>query len=175
MCCLQWAAILNWDILSMNKTTTYIIKPEQLEKLRTQLIGQQKSAGLVVCFSTPAVKVIEILKKNKINSSKLVFINFGGQGTKQIVNVPDMGSLTELSLAISNVLEAMADKKKFLMMSGISILTLHHEKMIVARFLQFLMDKLRTWDVDGFLITDQSIGPESISILTQFADKVVKK
>jgi hypothetical protein len=154
--------------------TLCIYKSEKIHTYTIKLIKKLcKNPGVIICATRPADSIISELKKKKISTKNLFFIELHGKSTiPNAMSVQSQEALTELSIAISQALQSLPGKNKFLIFEGISTLTTSNSSTTVQRFVQFLTAKCRSWAIDTHLLTDNNTESGLLAILKQDSDKV---
>ncbi len=153
--------------------------PPLIDALR--VMNKSKIPGVFVTLNLPMSTIDNLLKKEKVDSHNLIFIDLVSvnddsdtYGQKHIsVNSPS--NLTELSIAISQALTGLGGKSKFLLFYTLSTLQLYNHSDVIARFISFIIKKLREWDVTGIFFDIAT--PKSIELANKtkiFYDKVIK-
>lgn len=150
------------------KITLHLVAAEKTHITAMTALKKTKT-GVYVSTTRPASTILNETKKNKINTENILLIELGGTSQKEnVVNVPN-GALTELSLSINQALQ-LIEGKKTLIFEGIDALTLHANPEEVQKFCQFIIVKLRDWNVDAHIIVEKSTRKELITLLTQLCD-----
>jgi len=89
------------------------------------------------------------------------------------VNNP--GNLTDLGIAITEILKSMPEGKKCILFDSVSMLLIHTPTVTAAKFLHFVVNKLKLSDVSGiFLCVEKGLDPVIISQMSSFVDKIVE-
>src|SRR3989344_2829940 len=137
-----------------SKIETYVVDTENIPKKAIELIKKLTNyQGVVVSLAKPAELTLNELKKSKVNTRDILFIDAKEKGSSdQIISISSTSALTELSIAISQLLQAFPNKKRYFLIEGVNILTIHNKTEVVQRFIQFIISKLRLWGVDGYFI-----------------------
>ncbi|VVB81163.1 Uncharacterised protein [uncultured archaeon] len=150
--------------------TAYVLKSEKIHPQTLELIRKNKNApGLIVCITRPAE---ELLKELKIKTNVLLIDVYGKTESPQVISIPDPAALTELSIAITQALQALPEKRKYLIIEGLGGLTIYNNPIIVQRFVQFIFSKMRTWNICAYILTDSTTEISTLSLIKQNADKV---
>jgi KaiC/GvpD/RAD55 family RecA-like ATPase len=88
------------------------------------------------------------------------------------VNNP--ANLTDLGIAITEVLKQMPEKKKCIMFDSVSMLLIHIPSATASKFFHFVVNKLKLSDVSGiFLCVEKGLDPVILSQMSAFVDKIV--
>lgn len=164
-----------------NQIMVLLIPDEQyLDRLLgivMDLAGDNKSI-LYVSLNRPYRTLKEILDDNKIDSERFYFIDAITKtaellkDTENCEFISSPGSLTELSLSISNKLE----EKRFdyLLFDSLSTLLVYESCETVTKFIHFLMAKIRVTGCKAvFTCLRQDAESVLIRDINMFADKVI--
>lgn len=88
------------------------------------------------------------------------------------INTPS--NLTDLGIAITEVLRQMPEKKKCIMFDSVSMLLIHIPSATASKFFHFVVNKLKLSDVAGiFLCVEKGLDPLILSQMTAFVDKII--
>lgn len=138
--------------------------------------------GVYVTVNKPCMEVKKFLDADGIDMDNLFFVDAISKQTcgieKQYDNVIFMDSpedLTGLSIVISETLESMGDRKRFVFLDSISTLEIYNETKTITKFAHYLTGKMRSWDnVSGIIVSlRDEVDDEFISTLSQFCDRKV--
>ncbi|MBI2564689.1 hypothetical protein HYV79_01730 [Candidatus Woesearchaeota archaeon] len=144
------------------------------------LVEKLKLKGIYVTLNTPCFFLKNILKQNKIDISKLFFIDciskHSGLTDLSHVNcsfVKGPQSLTELSLAISSALNC--GDFSFLLFDSVSTLFIYNDLELTAKFLHYIINnQIRTSSVAGlFIFVEDDASKLLIATISQFCDKLI--
>lgn len=146
------------------------------------LCNQYNYPGIYVTSSRPYSSLVAVLEKNKIGMNRLFFIDMVSLSSssaslkaKNCLFMESPRALTELSIALSQAVDAIHMEDKFVYLDSLSTLLIYNEVGTVKRFVHFLTGKMRLWGVKGIVISlEKETSPELLDQLTQFVDKVVK-
>jgi len=167
-------------VLFLADPKQYVI--ENLELMRN-FVHEKKMFGIYITVNRPYGSLVQLLKKEKIDTSKIFFIDLI---TSTLSNAPErkencifMGSasnLTDLSLAISEAVEASPETKKFIFLDSLSTMLIYNEAGTLSKFSHFLTGRLRELKVSGVLISmDTETDRKLTTTLSQFCDRVVRR
>ena len=145
-------------------------------------LNDKSYSGIYITLNKPYRKLMEIFQGDKIDTSKLFFIDSitntaGGtvQRTDKCLFLSSPQELTDMSIAISELINALPEGNKFLMFDSLSTLAIYNPPDIIARFIHFLANKLRTKNVEGVLLSTKGERNEkSLSLVAQFCDKIIE-
>ena len=92
----------------------------------------------------------------------------------RIKYVNNPANLTDLGIAITEVLKQIPDAKKCIMFDSVSMLLIHIPTATASKFLHFVVNKLKLADISGiFLCVDKGLDPVVMSQMSTFVDKIV--
>lgn len=158
-------------------TNTYV--QTNIEILKA-LVNEKKLPGIYITVNKPYTDIINFLRKNGINSSRIFFIDLVTKLTKEqpsridnclFMESPE--SLTDLSIALGEAVRSIKGNK-FVFLDTLSTLLIYNKAETVTKFMHFLTSKLRGWDVQGIIISlTKETKPELQAELAQFCDKVI--
>jgi len=136
---------------------------------------------LVVTINKPCKVLIKVYEKDGIDPASYYVIDAvtkysGGECTPgprvRYVNTPS--DLTELGIAITELLRRMPAGKKCIVFDSVSMLLIHAPSATTSKFLHFLVNKLSLADVSGiFLCVEKGLDPVIVSQMSAFVDHIV--
>jgi len=127
-----------------------------------------------------------ILKKHYtaegIDTKKIVFIDAitkyaigrvpEGETETKFVNNP--ANLTDLGIAITEVLNTTSGEKPCLLFDSVSTMLIYLPSIHISKFIHFVTSKLRLLDAPGiFLAVEKGIDPLLLTQLTTYVDDVI--
>jgi KaiC/GvpD/RAD55 family RecA-like ATPase len=161
-----------------NVLLVVVTKEQYIAKMLEILKELEDSMDRVcyVCFTQPYATVIDLLKKNSINTEKFKFIDVltntvqQAQNTEGCTYVSGPSALTEISIAFSK----MTENTKGSIIDSISTLLVYESENSVIRFTHSLMTKTRLAGLKTIFITmREDTKTNLIKDLHMFADRVV--
>jgi hypothetical protein len=138
----------------------------------------RKVPGVYVTLNKPFKTLEGFLESKEIDPRMIIFIDAvtktsGGEVEKQ-ENCLYIGSpqdLSDISLAMDQAVMAITSKVKFVFFDSLDTLLLYNQPGTVARFIHFLAGKMRTWQVEGIIVSlRKESNQELIDELMQFCD-----
>ncbi len=146
------------------------------------LMAPQDSAGIYVTFNRPYESLTYVLGKEKIDLERLYFLDLitqttgkRGERTENCIFLPSPRNLTELSIALTQLIERMEQTNRFIYMDSLSTMLIYNNSGTVAQFAHFLVSKMRLWKVGMVLVSlEKETDRKLIDDLSQFCDKVIK-
>lgn len=88
------------------------------------------------------------------------------------VNMPS--NLTDMGIAVTELLKQMPAGKKCIMFDSVSMLLIHSPSVTTSKFLHFLVNKLSMDDISGiFLCVEKGLDPVIVAQMSAFVDHIV--
>ena len=145
------------------------------------LLNEKKLSGIFVTTNRPCENIFTLLKSNGIDTEKLFGVDIMSQlvleksgRTKECLFVSSPESLTELSIALTQAVQAMPGNAKFVFLDNATTLLVYNAEETVARFIHALTIKIRAWGAVGVLVSlEKETDEKFFSQLSQFSDKVI--
>jgi KaiC/GvpD/RAD55 family RecA-like ATPase len=144
-------------------------------------VNKEKKYCAYITVNRPYTRLIEDFKENKLDTSRLLVIDAItpiGSNTQRAGNAVFIGSpraLTQISLVLTNALKKIPDGKKVLFLDSITTLSVYNDLGSVSKFSEFLVSKMREWNVSGAIISLEKEKSDKISsYLSQIVDKVIE-
>jgi len=144
-------------------------------------ILQSQVVPLVVTVNKPYQVLVKMYAKEGISLDSYYVIDTvtkysGGECITgchvRYVNMPS--NLTDLGIAITELLKQMPAGKKCIMFDSVSMLLIHSPSVTTSKFLHFLVNKLNLADVSGiFLCVEKGLDPVIIAQMSSFVDHIV--
>ena len=172
----------------LNKLTDYValavVDANKYQQTNTKIIAEltkQNIPGVYVTLNRPYENVKEMLKKQKIDLDKVIFIDgvtktAGGEITKRAdcLYIGGPKSLSDISIAMDQAIMGIPKKDKFLFFDSLSTLLIFNDASIVLKFVHFLAGKMRIWKVRGIIISlRRTKDKELIELLKENCDVVL--
>ena len=146
------------------------------------LIIEKKYPCIYVTINKPYGALLNTLKKHKINTGKIFFIDLISKMTKTAVDgakdclfIGSPESLTELSIAISESIKNVPENNKFIFLDSLSTLLIYNQTGTVTKFAHFLTGKMKAEGVETIIISlEKEMDEKLVSQISTFVDKVIK-
>ena len=91
--------------------------------------------------------------------------------TKACLFIGSPENLSDISIAIDQAVTAIPSKDKFLFFDSLNTLLIYNDVRVVAQFIHFLANKMRTWKIRGIIISlKKESDKELIDELSQICD-----
>jgi KaiC/GvpD/RAD55 family RecA-like ATPase len=164
-------------------TTLLLLEPTSYSRIDIQLlkymIKTSSSRGIYVTMNKSFYHLTEILQGEKIDTSKIQFIDGITRGTgrkeipaKNCVYIEAPHDLVGINVAINECLEKIGDDNGFLIFDSISTLLIYNSPESVEKFVHAIIGKIRESKVRAvFLMVKSEQHRGVIDALSQFCDK----
>ncbi len=145
------------------------------------ILKKHKSENVIyVTTNKPFVVLLNTLKSKKVDTKKMFFVdciskNIGekSEDVDNCVFLETMQSLTAISIAIHEATEHMGGKK-LLLIDSLSILLMYNDANTVAKFSNFVMNKMRGLDVNTVVIALESDAEKAVlKQIATYADTII--
>jgi hypothetical protein len=173
--------------LESNKVVLFIIDPKKYHSIHVKIlkgiIEIKKFSGIYITVNKPYNALVRYLKENKIPNENVFFIDAISKSVSQEIRltsnclfIPSPSHLTDMGIALTQALESMKERKnKFLILDSISTLLIYNEFETVAKFVHFIVSRLRVFGLVGLIISVEKLLDEKmINILMEICDEVVE-
>ena len=151
----------------------YMTSSSGTNKKFLEVLKNVHKGGVVVITTKPYKSLESQMKAKGIDPSGTIFIDTVGKDSLKNVIISPIDNLTSLSITISETLNALGDRKKFIVFDSLTALTLYNSPETVSKFLIFIMNQFRQWNVDVYMIaTEEGMDAKIMSVLKQNADKI---
>jgi hypothetical protein len=166
--------------LVVGKGVTLVVVPEKEYASKiNEIVSAASSSHSRICYtslSKPCSTLSQSFSKNGIDTKKILFIECGGSSggeSGQVVHVSSPKALTEISIAISKVIDM--GKIEILIFDSLSTLLVYADSSTVVKFAHSIITMLRSKGVDGMLMCAKSSQSEAIvKDITMFTDNVME-
>lgn len=145
--------------------------PKRIKAVLSELLTKRKGLGVYLTTMQPHTKVIEWLKKEKIDSSSLFFLDLLGREETQQENLfvlRDPSDLTELSVVITEIMEN--ESISFLVIDGLSGMETYAESASVKRFLHALVAYMKKLKKTLVIFYSGKESKELMNFMVQISD-----
>jgi len=173
--------------LKPNKVILFIIEPKKYHSIHLKIlkgiVEEKKFSGIYITANKPYETLVRQLRENKIATENIFFIDAVSKHVSQDIKmtenclfIPSPSHLTDLGITLTQVLENMEKREdKFLILDSISTLLIYNSFETVARFVHFIISRLRVFGLVGLLISIEKILDEKmINILIEMCDEVIE-
>jgi len=173
--------------LKPNKVILFIIDPKKYHSIHLKIlrgiIEVKKFSGIYITVNKPYDSLVKYLKENGISTENVFFIDAISKSVSQEIRltenclyIPSPSHLTDLGIALTQALENIERKEeKFLILDSISTLLIYNDFETVAKFVHFIVSRLRVFGLVGLIISVEKILDEKmINILMEICDEVIE-
>lgn len=160
-----------------NKIICHLVKSTKVHETGLSIArsSPKKSFGVYASMLRPGDDVAKELKSRRINLENWFIIDAFGKATHgRVVSIPSPEAVTELSIVIGQSLQSFNHHQTVLILEGLNTLVTSNGLAVVQRFVQFLIGKLRSWEVSAHFIASSDLDPSLITLLKQMCDSVKK-
>lgn len=158
-------------------------RPEKIQEMNIMVLKRIMEGGctpLIVTVNKPYKVLTKLYMREGIDSERLFFVDAvtqysGGDytPTRQVRYVSNPANLTDLGIAITELMKHMPEGKKCIMFDSVSMLLIHIPSATASKFLHFVVNKLKLSDVSGvFLCVDKGMDPVILSQMSAFVDNI---
>jgi len=131
----------------------------------------QPSAVLKKHYSTDGIDISRVSFIDAITKYALGKIP-PGQENCRFINSPS--NLTDLGIAITEVLNSLAGEKTCLLFDSVSTMLIYLPSTNISKFIHFITSKLRLFDAAGiFLAVEKGLDPLLLTQLTTYVDGTI--
>jgi len=165
----------------MAKVILNILDSESYFNGIIKIIKKNRNKNIIYVTTNKPYSFIEnILKKNKINTNKILFIDCISKQIKEktdkepenCVFISSPQNLTEISIAVNESIKNIKGDKVMLL-DSLSILLIYNDASTIGKFSNFLLNKMRAADVDSVVLALESdAGKDIIKQIESFVDEV---
>ena len=163
-----------------------LVKPASYQQVSMQLVKyftkERRMPGVYVSVNKPFSILHESFKNNGIKDELLIFIDavtsqedIGKNEHDHCFYLESPENLSDISIAISQAVEAIDHKEKFIFLDSLSTLLVYNDAETIIKFIHFLIGKMRAWNVNGIILSLKKRGEASlIAELGQFCDMTIE-
>lgn len=173
--------------LKPKSVVLFVIDARKYHKIHPRIVKiiiQEKCfAGIYITVNKPYNLLTKYLQENGINTKNIFFIDAISRSvgeaprmTEECLFIPSPTQLTDLAIALTQALEGMEHKEnKFIFLDSLSTLLIYNSFEVTARFVHFLITRLRLFGLVGLIISiEKQIDEKMLNILVEMCDNVVE-
>jgi hypothetical protein len=178
-------AIVNHEDLDKKQIFLILATPATIRQRNIELIKEITSEGyhtIIVTINFPYNILSKLYAENGVDLKTVSFIDAVTRnsigtaenipGVVRFVNNP--ANLTDLGIAVTEVLKENAGKKVCILYDSVSTMLIYLSSQNISKFIHFVTNKIRLMDISGvFLAVEKGLDPMLVSQLTTFVDKVI--
>jgi hypothetical protein len=148
---------------------------EQTMDLMKILVKKNKMSGAYVAMNSPYKTISNLMKKNKIKSEDLLFVDCVSakeQKSDNCIFLKSLESLTHIGICLEPIYKIK--QHEFILLDSLNSLSAYHGKKTIIRFMRFLIEKMREHELVGVIVAlDEMTDREMIGELAPLCDKVI--
>jgi hypothetical protein len=160
-----------------------LAQPENVPEMNMLVMKKMLKSGcipVIVTVNKPCRVLAKMYAKEGISPDAYYVIDAvtqysGGEcipGPK-IKYVTNPSNITDLGIAITELLRQMPAGKKCIMFDSVSMLLIHIPSVTASKFLHFVVNKLKLSDVSGVLLcAEKGLDPLILSQMSSFVDHI---
>jgi hypothetical protein len=160
-----------------------LAQPENVPEMNLRVMKRIIASGcvpLIVSVNKPCKVLSKMYAKEGIAPDAYYIIDavtqysggecVPGPKTRYVTNP---SNLTDLGIAITEILKQMPDRKKCILFDSVSMLLIHIPSITASKFLHFVVNRLKLSDVSGvFLCAEKGLDPVILSQMSSFVDHI---
>jgi len=161
-----------------------VAQPENVGDMNLMVIKkilESRCTPLIVTVNKPYKVLTKVYAKDGINPESYYVIDAVTQysggvcpQTPRVKYVNSPANLTDLGIAITEVIKQMPEGKKCIIFDSVSMLLIHIPSVTASKFLHFVVNKLQISDISGiFLSVEKGLDPLVMSQMSAFVDHVM--
>jgi len=176
---------IDFSRLGDDKLFLVLSSAERLKKNNSHIIRTLTGQGyrvVVITTNQPSAVLKRLYTADGIDLKKVSFIDAitkyalgkapPGQEDCRFINSPS--NLTDLGIAITEVLNSLAGKKACLLFDSVSTMLIYIPSTNISKFIHFITSKLRLVDASGiFLAVEKGLDPLLLTQLTTYVDNTI--
>jgi len=161
-----------------------LARPEKVQDMNMLVMKKILQSGctpLIVTVNKPCKVLAKMYTKEGISPDSYYVIDAvtqysGGDCTPgpRVKYVTNPSNLTDLGIAITELIKQMPEGKKCIMFDSVSMLLIHIPSATASKFLHFVVNKLKLTDISGiFLCVEKGLDPVILSQMSAFVDNIL--
>ena len=178
--------IISPSDLEQKKIFLILATPGSIRDRNIEIIKEISGLGIhtvVITVNFPYSILSKLYSQNGIPPESVSFIDavtrhsIGNAqnipGVVRYINNP--ANLTDLGIAVTEVLKEQSGKKVCIMFDSVSTLLIYLSSANISKFIHFVTNKLRLMNISGiFLAVEKGLDPMLMTQLTTFVDNVIE-
>lgn len=169
----DFVALVVVDPKAYNNASVAIVK---------HLTANKKIPGVYVSVNKPFKILNEHFKKEGVKTELMIFIDAitsladeNLEENEHCYYLESPENLSDISIAISQAIEAIDHKEKFIIIDSLSTLLIYNNIESITKFVHFIIGKMRSWDVIGIILSLKKRGEAGlIAEIGQFCDMTIE-
>lgn len=177
--------VIDFSRLGEEKLFLVLSSADMLKKNNAHIIQTLIGKGyrvVVITTNQPSAVLKKHYSTDGIDISRVSFIDAitkyalgkipPGQEDCRFINSPS--NLTDLGIAITEVLHSLANEKTCLLFDSVSTMLIYLPSTNISKFIHFITSKLRLVDAAGiFLAVEKGLDPLLLTQLTTYVDGTI--
>ena len=153
-------------------------KFSEVNEATLSLLAKHGYRSIYVSLNKPSDSIILDLRGKGFDVSKLFFVDCvpikADARRGDTVFLKDAKNLADISLAVDSLSSRIESGKKFLIIDSVPALLLHHSPEAVAKYMQFLVSKMRAEGLSGAMLSvEKETHPELLEAVKKLCDELV--
>ncbi|WP_321507858.1 hypothetical protein [uncultured Methanoregula sp.] len=161
-----------------------LAEPEKVQDMNLMILKKILKSGctpLIVTVNKPCKVLAKMYAKEGISPGSYYVIDTVTQYSggvcapdARVKYVTTPSNLTDLGIAITELIKQMPEGKKCIMFDSVSMLLIHIPSATASKFLHFIVNKLQLSDISGiFLSVEKGLDPVILSQMSAFVDHIM--
>lgn len=146
-----------------------------------KMLVEDKQKGIIISANRPYSNIINLYKKNNIDTGSLFFIDLVSQSQSEnlaksnnVSYIEHVSDLTSISISLVKAIETIKGRK-FVFIDSITTMLIHNNEHSLARFVHGALTRLRIDGVNGvMMLLENKESNEIRAEIAQLCDKVIK-
>lgn len=151
---------------------------KKIPQILSYLTNEKNIPGVYVSLNKPITVLHDMFEKCNVNTEMILFIDaiskMSDIGLKSHDNCFYLRSpkdLSDISIAISEALNSINKKKKFVFFDSLNTFLLYSNENLTARFFHFVIGKIRIMGAQSFIVSlKKGVSKKLLTELSQFCD-----
>ena len=161
-----------------------LARPEKVNEMNLLVMKRIIDSGctpLIVTVNKPHKILSKMYAKEGISPDAFFVVDAitqysGGECTPghRVKYINNPSNLTDLGIAITEILKQMPPGKKCILFDSVSMLLIHIPSVTASKFFHFVVNKLKLSDISGiFLCVEKGLDPAILSHMSTFVDSIM--
>ena len=171
--------------LEENRIILLLAESRKLRQENLEVIRETTSNGysvILLSVTLPNMVIRRTYTAAEIDLSKVFVVDAvtkysGGPVTAddpQCHYISNPGNLTDIGIVLTEMIKSVPGEKKCLFFDDVSTMLLYSPSVTISKFVHFMTNKLRLYDVCGVLLAvEKGLDPALLTQLSTFADLVI--
>jgi len=172
------------ETLNENRIVLLLADSRRLKLTNTAVIKELTSndySVMLISVTLPNIVIRRTYEAAGIDMNKVFVVDAvtkysGGPTVPDDIHcryISNPGNLTDIGIVITEGLKTLPGDKKCLFLDDISTMLLYSPSVTISKFIHFITNKLRLFDVAGvFLAVERGLDPALLTQISTFADLV---